>query len=150
MVGSALTRDECWCGIIADGHHVSPEALKIALRCKGPEKLMLVSDAMPPVGTLLEEFELLGTTVTVKNGVLRAQDGTLAGTALDMASAVRNMIRLTGCRIEDAVRMASTTPAEFIGLDDRIGTIRAGHEANFVVADDALEIKAIVRNGLKI
>ena len=69
VVGAALDHDNTWCGIIADGHHVSSASLRIAYRCKGPGKLMLVTDAMPPVGSTENEFYLLGNRITVRNGV---------------------------------------------------------------------------------
>ncbi|HSD69345.1 MAG TPA: N-acetylglucosamine-6-phosphate deacetylase, partial [Woeseiaceae bacterium] len=94
VVGAALDDRDSWCGVIADGHHVSPVSLRIAVRCKGPGRIMLVSDAMPPVGSSVTRFRLLDKAIEVVDGVCRDQHGTLAGTALDMASAVRNMMRL--------------------------------------------------------
>lgn len=145
MVGAALDHDNAWCGIIADGHHVSPASLRIAYRCKGPEKLMLVTDAMPPVGSADDVFHLMGNRITVKDGVCVDASGTLAGAALDMASAVRNMMQASACSLAEASAMASTSPAAFLGLQHRTGTITAGMQADFVVLNEQFHaIKTII------
>src|SRR5262249_13349543 len=92
VVGAALQDQERWCGMIVDGHHVDPAVLRIALKCKPREKFLLVTDAMPSVGAREKSFKLQGRTITVKNGVCVAPDGTLAGADLDMALAVRNTV----------------------------------------------------------
>jgi len=140
MVGAALDDRESWCGVIADFHHVNPASLRIAHRCKGADKLMLVTDAMPPVGSDMKQFRLLDKIVEVSDGVCRDQNGTLAGTALDMATAVRNMMDATGVALPEAVNMASASPAAFLRLGERVGTIDVGKRANFVVADDELRV----------
>jgi len=145
MVGAALDHDDTWCGIIADGHHVSPTSLRIAYRCKGPEKLMLVTDAMPPVGSASDVFHLMGNRITVKDGVCVDASGTLAGAALDMASAVRNMMKASACTLAEASLMASASPAAFLGIQHRKGTIRAGMQADFVVLNEQFHaIKTII------
>jgi N-acetylglucosamine-6-phosphate deacetylase len=140
MVGAALDTQSAWCGIIADNHHVSPASLRVAYRCKGPEKLMLVTDAMPPVGTNQKEFSLQGIAITVSDGVCKDPNGTLAGAALDMVSAVRNTMEVTGCSLADASHMASTGPAAFLGLGDNRGRIEAGNKADLVILNDKLEV----------
>lgn len=140
MVGAALDSEDTWCGVIADNHHVSPASLRVAYRCKGPDKLMLVTDAMPPVGTKQKEFSLQGITITVSDGICKDPSGTLAGAALDMAGAVRNIMKLTGCSLADAGNMASTGPAAFLGLGDNRGSIKAGNQADLVILDDELEV----------
>lgn len=138
VVGAALDFDETWCGVIADGHHVAPASLRIAYRCKGPDKLLLVTDAMPPVGSPENEFTLLGKLIMVKDGVCVDAHGTLAGAALDMASAVRNIMSITSCSLAEASVMASTSPATFLGLQNRLGTIKAGMSADFSILDQRL------------
>jgi N-acetylglucosamine-6-phosphate deacetylase len=147
VVGQALADPDSWCGIIVDGHHVSPVALEIAWRCKGADRLMLVTDAMPPVGSPLKEFMLLGRRVTMQDGIFLDENGTLAGTALDMASAVRNMARLTRCTFADACIMASSTPATFLGLADEHGSITAGQHADLVIMDDDYRVKSTIVGG---
>jgi len=140
VVGAALDDRDSWCGVIADFHHVNPASLRIAHRCKGADRLMLVTDAMPPVGSDMKQFRLLDKIVEVSDGVCRDQNGTLAGTALDMATAVRNMMNATGVSLPEAVNMASTSPAAFLRLGERVGSIDVGKRANFVVADDDLRV----------
>ena len=138
--GAALSDPDCWCGLIVDGRHVHPAALKIALKCKRPERFMLVTDAMPIVGSRDTSFMLHGGRVTVRDGVCVNEDGTLAGSALDMASAVRNTVRLLDLPLETAARMASTYPAEFLGLGASLGRIAPGYRANLVALDDKLDV----------
>ena len=147
VVGQALADQDSWCGIIADGHHVSPVSLEIARRCKGSNRLMLVTDAMPPVGSQEQEFVLLGQRVTVRDGICYDSNGTLAGTVLDMASAVRNMVRLTRCSFAEACIMASAAPAAFLGLDDDLGSIRAGHRADLVIMDHGFQPRTTIIGG---
>jgi len=147
VVGAALDDRKSWCGIIADGHHVDPVALRIALAAKGSEKLMLVTDAMPSVGATTKTFLLQGRTITVKDGVCLAPDGTLAGCHLDMASAVRNAMNLMHVNLGEAVNMASRNPAAFLGLSDAMGTISPGQRANFVIGDDALVVSDVWIDG---
>jgi N-acetylglucosamine-6-phosphate deacetylase len=150
VVGAALDSDTAWCGIIVDKHHVSPASVRIAYRCKGPEKLMLVTDAMPPVGSDDTEFTLLGNHVTVKDGVCRDSAGILAGTALDMSHALRNMISITGCSLPEAAMMASSSPAEFLDLQRRFGQIKAGLNADFVVVDPDLRVQTTIIGGREV
>ena len=115
--------------IIADGHHLHPASLRVALAAKKPGKAMLVTDAMPSVGSTLTEFRLGGERVELKDGVLRNERGSLAGSHLNMLEAVRNMIALTGIHWTEAVRMASTYPARAAGVADRRGYICPGYHA---------------------
>lgn len=136
VVGAALEDHASWCGLIVDGHHVHPASLRVAIAAKTREKMMLVTDAMPPVGSDNPNFVLKGETITAKDGVCQTADGTLAGSALDMASAVRNTINMVGVPYDEAARMASTYPAAFLGLGATHGHIAAGFRADFVVLDD--------------
>ncbi|MGA9868024.1 MAG: N-acetylglucosamine-6-phosphate deacetylase [Acetobacteraceae bacterium] len=118
LVGAALTSDG-FAGIIADGYHVHPANLRLALRAKGAGRVMLVTDAMASVGADITAFRLHGHMVRVADGRLTTKDGVLAGAHLDMASAVRNAVALMGATLEEALRMAAATPADFLGLPDR-------------------------------
>ena len=125
-VGAALDDAESWCGIIVDGHHVHAAALRVALRAKPRGKVFLVTDAMPPVGSDDPTFRLNGETITCSDGKCTNEAGTLAGSALDMAAAVRNTVAMLGVDLAEALRMASQYPAAFIGLQDTHGRIAAG------------------------
>jgi N-acetylglucosamine-6-phosphate deacetylase len=140
IVGAALYDAETWCGIIVDGHHVDPVMLKLALRCKRRDRFMLVTDAMPPVGSPESSFVLQGKTIRVVDGMCRDENGTLAGTALDMATAVRNAVSMLDLDITEAARMASEYPAEFLGLGQELGKILPGYRANLVALDDGLRV----------
>ena len=140
VVGAALDDPDSWCSIIVDGHHVDPVVLRLALRCKRKDRFVLVTDAMPSVGAGQKSFSLLGRRISVRNGVCIGDDGTLAGSNIDMATAVRNTVQLLHVGIADAVRMASVYPAEFIGLAHEFGRIAPGYRANLVVADDELNV----------
>jgi N-acetylglucosamine-6-phosphate deacetylase len=148
IAGAALYDTGTWCGIIVDGHHVDPVMLKLALRCKRHDRFMLITDAMPPVGSALSSFVLQGKTITVVDGVCIDANGTLAGTALDMATAVRNAVSLLDLDIGQAARMASEYPAEFLGLGHELGRIAPGYRANLVQLDDDLKVQRTWIEGL--
>jgi len=141
-VGAALEDRDSWVGIIADGVHVHPASLRVALAAKPRGKVMLVTDAMPPVGAEDPSYELYGEVITAVDGVVRNAAGSLAGSALDMATAVRNSVQLLGVSLAEAARMASTYPAQFLNLDDRYGHIAEGHHADLVLLDDALQVRS--------
>ena len=132
-IARALESDDVWFGMIVDGVHVDPVMLRIALRGRG--RPMLVTDAMPPVGGCRSNFYLYGREIRLLDGRCLRADGTLAGAALDMATAVRNCVNLLQVPLEDALRFASTNPAEFIGLGDVLGKLCPGHRADMVAID---------------
>jgi N-acetylglucosamine-6-phosphate deacetylase len=140
VVGAALESADSWCGIIVDGQHISPVVLRLALRCKPSSRFMLVTDAMPSVGTDARSFKLEGRDITVSGNVCIDEDGRLAGSNIDMASCVRNAISLLGVSLPEAVRMASLYPAEFLGLAHELGRIEPGYRANLVLADEKLNV----------
>jgi N-acetylglucosamine-6-phosphate deacetylase len=142
VVGAALDDRGSWCGIIVDGLHTSPVVLRLALRCKPQDRFMLVTDAMPSVGTQVASFELQGRRILVSGDVCLDEDGRLAGSNIDMASCVRNAVRLLGVTLPQAVRMASQWPAEFLGLGHELGRIAPGYRANLVAADAQLRVLA--------
>lgn len=139
VVGAALADDHSWCGIIVDGYHVDPRVLQLALRTTPHRRFMLVSDAMPSVGGR-KAFTLGGQPITVEDGKCVNAAGTLAGSDLDMASAVRNSVTMLGITLEDAASMASTNPAAFLGLEHELGRIAPGYRASLTLLDDQLEV----------
>jgi len=129
-IAAALESSNAWYGLIVDGWHVNPAMLRLALRgCGHP---MLVTDAMPPVGGRRSTFQLYGSEVRVVQGRCFRADGTLAGAALDMATAVRNCRNLLHVSLPDALRFASRNPAEFIGVGHRLGRLASGYRADMV------------------
>jgi N-acetylglucosamine-6-phosphate deacetylase len=149
VVGAALSDAGSYCGVIVDGRHVHPDVLKLALKCKPHDRFMLVTDAWSNVGTDLTTFKLQGATITIKDGVCMDENGTLAGSAMDMSRAVRNAVDLLGLDLHGAVTMASRAPASFLGLGDRYGEIAKGLRANFVAADDAMTVRETWIDGVR-
>ena len=141
-VGAALEDDDCWCGVIVDGVHVHPASLRVALAAKPRGKVFLVTDAMPMVGADDPSFDLYGETITAVDGVVRNAAGALAGSALDMASAVRNSVHLLGLPLEEACRMAAQYPAEFFGIGGERGRIAPGYRADLVLLDGELRVQS--------
>jgi N-acetylglucosamine-6-phosphate deacetylase len=139
-VGAALEDQRAWCGIIVDGVHVDPVVLKLALKLRPLARFNLITDAMPCVGSAQTAFDLQGKTISLRDGACFDAAGTLAGSALDMAGAVRNAVRMLDISLADASRMASRNPAEFLGLGHEIGRIEAGWLADLVLLDDDLTV----------
>jgi N-acetylglucosamine-6-phosphate deacetylase len=147
LIGAALEDDRVWCGLIVDGHHVHPATMRMARAAKATGKLILVTDAMPPVGSSETTFRLGGETIRCQDGKCVNEAGVLAGSCLDMASAVRNAVAMIGVPLDEAVRMASTYPAAFLGLEAERGRIAAGCRADFVVLDDGLRVREVWSDG---
>jgi N-acetylglucosamine-6-phosphate deacetylase len=148
-VGTALADHDAWCGLIADMHHVSATSMHVALDAKGPDRILLVTDAMPSVGTEIESFALLGETVFRRNGRLTLANGTLAGSDLDMASAIRNLVNELGVDLTAALRMAARSPAAFLGVDGELGRIAAGYRASLVLLDSELAVRSTWIDGVE-
>jgi len=132
-IAAALECADLWYGLIVDGVHVAPPMLQLALRGRG--RPILVTDAMPPVGGTRATFRLNGDIIKIHDGRCTRQDGRLAGSCLDMATAVGNCVRLLGVPLTDALRFASTHPAEFLGLDGKFGRLAPGLRADLVAID---------------
>ena len=141
VVGAALEDADSWVGVIVDGVHVHPASLKVAIAAKRQGKVLLVTDAMPMVGGATPSFDLYGETITAVDGVVRNAAGALAGSALDMTSAVRNTVRLLGLSLDEACRMASQYPAEFLGLGGERGRIAPGYRADLVLLDAGVNVR---------
>ena len=139
VVGAALGDERLFAGIICDGIHVDPLSLRLAIRCKGRDRLILITDAMPPVGTDLRHFLLQGRRITLQGTCLAGPDGTLAGAHLTMMQAVHNAVALLGVGIADALTMASRTPATFLGLESQLGAIAPGYRADLVAFNSKFE-----------
>ncbi|OWK31280.1 N-acetylglucosamine-6-phosphate deacetylase [Sphingomonas dokdonensis] len=137
VVGATLENQEVFAGLIVDGRHVAPAALRVALAARPHDRFMLVTDAMSTVGTDADHFVLQGKTIRIVGGVCVEEDGTLAGSALDMATAVRNAVTMTGVSVVEAAAMAATAPAAFLSLDDR-GPLQPGARADLAWLDAAL------------
>lgn len=146
-VGASLATRDTWAGIIADGHHVHLGAVAAARNAKR-DKLMLVTDAMPPVGKPGLSYVLGPYEIKCVDGKCTTADGTLAGSALDMATAVRNCVQRCGIPKDETFRMASTYPAQFLGVDGHLGRIAPGMTADFVILNGQMHVEAVVQRGV--
>ena len=148
LVGAALQSGGLSAGLIADGIHVHPDAIALALRAKlGPGGLFLVTDAMATAGTALDGFEINGRRVCRRDGRLTLPDGTLAGADLEMAGALRLLVNGLGLAPEEALAMATSRPAGVAGLSRHHGFLHPGARADFVHLDDKLKLRAVWRSG---
>jgi len=132
-IAAALEAPGAWFGMIVDGEHVDPAMLRLALR--GAAHPILVTDAMPSVGGSKPGFKLYGEPITVRNGRCTRADGALAGSALSMAAAVRNCVRLLEVPLPKALTFAAAAPAEFLGLGKTLGRLAPGFRADMVAFD---------------
>ncbi|RUU25444.1 N-acetylglucosamine-6-phosphate deacetylase, partial [Mesorhizobium sp. M6A.T.Ca.TU.002.02.2.1] len=151
LAGAAIDTGTLFAGIIADGIHVDPATMAIALRAKqGPAKIFLVTDAMATIGTDMTSFTLNGRTIYRKDGRLTLADGTLSGADLDMIAAVRFVHHVVGLDLSEALRMASLYPAQAIGQAHRLGRFANGTAADIVALSDELDVKGVWIEGDKV
>ncbi|TPJ37999.1 N-acetylglucosamine-6-phosphate deacetylase [Mesorhizobium sp. B2-5-13] len=151
LAGAAIDIGTLSAGLIADGIHVHPATIRIALDAKqGPGRIVLVTDAMATIGTDMSSFTLNGRTIYRKDGSLRLADGTLAGADLDMISAIRFMHRTVGLELSEALRMASLYPAQAIDQSHRLGRFAKGTAADIVALSDDLGIGSVWIGGDKV
>lgn len=146
--GAALTNGNLFCGLIADGVHVHPAVMEIALKSKvHPGRICLVTDVMSPMGTDMTSFQLNGRQILRRDGRLTLVDGTLAGADTDMLSCILYVHRKLGIALEEALRMASLYPAQAVRVDERKGRLRSGFDADFVILSADLELHSTWING---
>ncbi|MGV3550567.1 N-acetylglucosamine-6-phosphate deacetylase [Rhizobium sp.] len=151
LVGATLHSDTAFAGIIADGFHVDPVAMGVALRAKrAPGKIFIVTDAMSTIGTDDIGLTLNGRQIFREGGRLTLADGTLAGADIDMLSSVLFAHRTLGLPLEEAIRMASLYPAEAMGVSDRHGRLMPGHAADFVLLEPSLAIRSVFIDGIEV
>ncbi len=136
--GAALTDDRVTVELVADGFHLHPATLRIASRLKGPGKTALVSDSVPPTGLPEGEYDFGGRRITVSGGRSLLDSGRLAGSTITLGDAVRNMVRLAGSSLREAIEMASTTPARIAGVSKSKGWLAPGLDADITILDGDL------------
>ena len=139
-VGGVLLLDEIYAEFIADGIHLHPAVVDMIVRLKGPDRAVAITDAISGAGMPDGEYELGGQKVVVKEGAVRLPDGTLAGSALTLDQAVRNIVEFTIASLPEAIQMATLTPARSIGVADRKGLLEPGKDADIVILDDDLDV----------
>ncbi|HEY9622427.1 MAG TPA: N-acetylglucosamine-6-phosphate deacetylase [Crinalium sp.] len=146
MVGAAFSRNEVYAGIIADGEHVHFSSIELAKRIK-QDKLVLVTDATPPVGTQMESFWIGGQEVFYRDGKCVSADGTLGGSALTLIQAIANCVHHANIPLPEALRMASTYPAQIISVDHELGAIAPSYVANLIIFTNTFQVTGIVDRG---
>ena len=149
MVGAALSDKSSFAGLVLDHHHVHPAMSKLAIDTKGFNKIFLVTDAMAHVGCEQQELPYFDTIIRRDGDKLTTPDGTLAGSCLDMWQAVLNAHRDLAIPLEQAIAMASFTPASYLGLTDRRGELAAGKRADYILLDSSLNIDAVFVAGVQ-
>ena len=146
--GAVLTDERIFAEIIADGIHLHPAIVKLVVRAKGTGRTLLVTDALRAAGLKDGEYDLGGQIVQVRDGIARTSRGSLAGSTLSLDAALRNVMRFVGLSINDALKMATTTPAEALGLSSRKGIIQPGADADLALLDPDLNVQATIINGV--
>jgi len=149
VIGAVLTSPEIHAELIADGVHVEEGAMKLLLRAKEPERVILVSDGLSATGMPDGKYMLGGFEVTVTNGVCRNAAGILAGSTLTLDRALRNIANL-GVPLANAVRMLTLNPASLLGIEFKKGSLRAGADADVVLLDSALHVTDVWARGLPV
>ncbi len=149
ILGACLVDDRIYCEIIYDRFHLHDGAVELAIRAKGYDRLILVSDAMEAAGLEDGEYRLAGQRVLVENGAARLEDGSLAGSTLSLRGAVKNMVEYLGVPLYEAVKMASLNPARALGFEE-LGSLERGKVADMISFCDGLEIKEVYRRGMRL
>lgn len=140
VFGAILVSDEITAELIADTVHVHPGAMRLLLRCFGSDRVVAITDAMAGAGFPDGMYPLAGYEVYVKNGKATLENGTLAGSIATLNRCVENLVKYVGLSLVEAVKMASLNPARVLGLDDRLGSIEEGKDANLIVIDDSINV----------
>ena len=146
-VGGVLLLDEIYAEFIADGVHLHRAVVDMIVRLKGPDKALLITDAISGAGMPDGEYELGGQKVVVKQGAVRLPDGTLAGSCLTTDQGVRNIVEFTGRPLRECIQMATLTPSRSIGVATTKGSLEPGKDADIVLLTPDLQVAATVVMG---
>lgn len=147
IITSALLEKNISVEIIADGIHIAPPVLKLVLSLKNPSNIILVSDSIRATGLEDGRYNSATLDVNLKNKIATLNDGTLAGSTILLDGAVRNMVNFKVAGIEDAIRMATYSPARFLKMLGKKGSIEKGKDADLIVLDNDLNIVASIVSG---
>lgn len=147
VIGAVLTTPELYAQLIVDGIHLHPAVVSLAVRAKGARRIVLITDAISGVGLSPGRYKLGGMEIVVDEVSARLPEGNLAGSLLTMEKAVKNVMEFTGIPVHEAVRMASLTPAEALGLEKRKGSLSVGKDADLAVLDDQFRVRLTIGRG---
>lgn len=148
VIGAAAERQDVFAELICDGYHIHPSAVRMAFRLF-PGRICLISDALRCCGMPEGEYELGGQPIRLKDGVARLSDGTIAGAASDLLTDLQNAIAF-GIPETEAVLAATLNPARSVRADERLGSIEAGKQADFIICDESLNPGAVYIKGERI
>lgn len=146
VAGFGLLEDNVMVEMIVDGLHIHPKMVELAFRAKGAEGILLITDSMRAKGLSDGESELGGQKVFLKDGQARLENGSLAGSVLTFIDAFRNMIKFSGCSVEDAVKMSSVNQAKEFNLKSK-GLLKSGFDADFLLLDQELHLLETIYSG---
>ncbi len=146
-LGAVLDDERIFAQLIGDGIHVHPAVVRLLLRAKGLDKVLLISDAMRATGLGDGDYDLGGQAVTVQRGIARSPDGALAGSTVTLDEVVRRVMRFTGLSLPRALPMASRVPAAALGLTGRKGTLQVGADADIILLDDDAQVQLTMIGG---
>ena len=150
MVGAAMNSDAI-SELICDGHHVSPASANVLMNAKGRDRIALITDCMSAGGMADGDYKLGEFDVIVENGTARLKEGgNLAGSILKLKDAVKNVVDWQIADAFEAIQMASLIPAKSVGIDNVCGKLQVGYDADFIVLDEDLYLKATYLNGEKV
>lgn len=147
--GAGLINERVYCELIADGFHVSPEAVKLAYKMK-KDKLVLITDSMEATGMPDGEYSIAGLPVTVKDGKARTHEGAIAGSTLSLIDGVKNLAAFAGITFNEALYNATVAPAKMLGIFDSVGSLEVGKTANMLILDNELNVREVIFKGEKI
>ena len=136
VIGAALMCDNAYTEVICDGEHVHPNMVALLSKNKPKDKVILITDSMEAAGCADGEYGIAGTKVFVKNGRAVNEEGALAGSTLDLFTAVKNYCRFTGVSFGEALICATSNPAQMLGVADKVGSIKIGCNADFIIIND--------------
>ncbi len=146
-LGAVLDDQRIFAQLIGDGIHVHPAVMRLLLRAKGLDRVLLISDAMRATGLGDGDYDLGGQAVTVQAGIARSPDGALAGSTVSLDEVIRRVMLFTGLSLSQALPMASTVPAAAMGLTGRKGTLQVGADADLILLDDDAQVQLTMIGG---
>lgn len=133
--------------LICDGVHVAPDIVNLVYRVKGADRIILITDAMHAAGCGDGTYQFGGYEVVVREGVARNPDGALASSTITLLEAVKNFMRFTGASLEEVIPMVTTNPARAVGMEQRLGVIAPGQQADLVALNTRLDLEAVFCRG---
>lgn len=147
VVGAVLTMPEIKCELIADNIHVHPAAMNVLYKAKGPDHVILITDAVRPAGMPDGAYTIDERTIFVKDGAIRLESGSLAGSTLTMDRALHNFMQATDEPLTALWRTSSLNAARAIGIDADKGSLEIGKDADMVIVDEDITVHVTVANG---